>query len=111
MPTLTIGCRLPNGLVLEIPDHAPVTLKGQKAAQAESPIILLSERDCGYTDVDEGFWAEWKRLYKNFQPLTSHAIFEAKNRNDAKAVHKELKGEKTGHEPMPQNGPGIEKST
>jgi len=110
MASITIGCRLPNGLILELPGKPPVPLNGQNSAQAGSPIILLSESDCGFTEVNADFWAEWKKIYKGFAPLESNAIFEAKNRADAKDIAKELKKEKTGHEPLPQKTGAISKA-
>lgn len=110
MAFVTIGCRLPNGLILELPGKPPVTLNGQNSAQAGSPIILLSEADCGYTEVDAEFWQAWKTAYKGYAPLENNAIFEAKNKADAKAVAKELKKEKTGLEPLPQKTGAISKA-
>lgn len=116
MATVTIGCRLPNGIILQLDSGHEVKLNGQNSAQEGSPIILLSERDCGYTDVDASFWEAWKAQVTRgpdgstvpFAPLASQAIFEAKNERDAKAVHAEVKKEKTGHEPMPQKSKDIE---
>lgn len=109
MATVTIGCRLPNGIILQLDSGHEVKLNGQNSAQDGSPIILLSERDCGYTDVDASFWDAWKtQVGADFAPLKSMAIFEAKNERDAKAVHAEVKKEKTGHEPMPQKSKDIE---
>jgi hypothetical protein len=110
MGFITIGCRLPNGLILELPGKAPVTLKGQNSAQEGRPIILLTADDCGYTDVDADFWQAWKAAYKGFAPLENNAIFEAKNRNEAVSIAKELKDEKTGLEPMPQTSGEIKKA-
>lgn len=101
-PTILIGCRLPSGILLELSNGAQVELAGQRQAQERSPIILLTENDYGLTEVDSDFWTQWKKEFAGFQPLTSGAIFEAKDEKDAKAIHKELKGEKTGHEPLPQ---------
>lgn len=109
MAQITIGCRLPNGIVLELATGHKVTLNGQNDAQKRSPVILLSEEDCGYTDVDAAFWEKWKaEVGAEFAPLASLAIFEAKSQRDAEAVHREVKKEKTGHEPMPQKAKDIE---
>lgn len=112
--TIVIGCRLPCGITLDLVNAAgkevKVLLNGQNSAQEGSPIILLSERDYGVTDVDAEFWEAWKKQYADFQPLKVGAIFEAKDERDAKAVHRELKAEKTGHEPMPQEGGNIKKA-
>lgn len=105
--TVTIGCRLPSGLVIEVND-IQVTLAGQRQSQERSPIILLSEDDYGLTDVDADYWEAFKkRVGQDFAPIKSGAVFEAKNHGDAKGKAKELKKEKTGHEPLSQEVPGI----
>ena len=110
--TIVIGCRLPCGLVLDLPrtdgTTSKVTLNGQNSTQARSPIILLTEDDYGVTDVDQDFWDAWKAAYAGFEPLVKQVIFEAKNRNDAQAIQNEVQDEPTGHEPMPQTVPGIQ---
>lgn len=110
---VVIGCRHPCGIVLDLTNNSgqivKVKLNGQNSAQEGREIIILSERDYGMTDVDVEFWNKWKELYKDFPPLKTGMIFEAKDERDAKAIHKELMKEETGHEPMPQTIPGIEK--
>ena len=96
---IVIGCRLPCGLVLEH-EGVQVTLAGQN--QNKQGIILLSQDDYGETIVDSSYWAAWKKANAGFAPLETGAIFEAKNQSEAKVKQKELKKEKTGHEPMPQ---------
>jgi hypothetical protein len=105
--TVTIGCRLPSGLIAEV-TNVRVTLHGQRQAQERSPIILLSEDDYGLTEVDADFWEAFKkRVGPDYAPIKSGAVFEAKNQNEAKGKAKELKKEKTGHEPLPQEANGI----
>lgn len=100
--TVVIGCRLPHGLVIHHPmkPSEKVTLKGENEAVIKG---------VGYatTEVDADFWADWKLAHKDFAPLVSGAIFEAKSEAEAKAVAKELKAEKTGFEGMSQDGAGI----
>lgn len=104
--TIIIGCKLPHGLILEHPTNPAhkVTLNGANKAS----II-----GAGYatTEVDEEFWAAWKTAAgADFAPLQSGAIFEAKNQNDMFAVAREKANEKTGFEPLPQNGDGVSKA-
>ena len=113
MSTVTIGCRLPSGLILDLGDQKtpPVELEGQRQAQARSKIVLLSEDDYGTTEVDQSFWeAFMARVGPDFAPVKSGAIFVAKNEKEAKAMHKDLKGQKTGHEPLPQEVGEIKKA-
>jgi hypothetical protein len=113
MPTLIIGCRLPNGLILDLGDNKTpsVELAGQRQAQARSPIVTLGEDDYGTTVVDVSFWEAFKkRVGPDFAPITSGAIFEAKNTKEATAIHKDIKGKKTGHEPLEQEVGDIKKA-
>lgn len=107
MASITIGCRLPCGLVLQH-GGVTVTLNGQN--QNKEGIILLKDSDYGTTEVDQPFWEAWKEAHKGFAPLESNAIFEAKNASEAKGKAKELKGEKTGHEPVSQESKDIKKA-
>lgn len=105
MATITIGCRLPNGLILDLGDPSipTVEIAGQRQAQERSKIILLTDDDYGTTEVEESFWEAFKkRVGPDFTPIKSGALFEAKNEREAKAVNKSLKGKKTGHEPLAQ---------
>ena len=111
---VVIGCRHPCGIIINLINSSgqevKIKLNGQNSDQEGREIILLSERDYGVTDVDAEFWVKWKEQYKDFAPLKTGMIFEAKDERDAKAIHKELMKEKTGHEPMPQEGGGIKKA-
>jgi hypothetical protein len=104
MSNVVIGCRLPSGLIIDIgPEHPTVELAGKRQAQEGLPIIILREPDCGYTSVPEEYWEAFKkRVGPDFAPIKSGAVFEAKDPKDAKAKNKELKKEKTGHEPLSQ---------
>lgn len=108
MSTVTIGCRLPSGLVMQVGEKF-VELEGQRQTQKRSQIIILTPDDYGVTEVAADFWEAWKKLVgPKFGPLASGAIFEAKNTKEADAKAKDLKGKKTGHEPLPQVDKDIE---
>jgi len=105
---MSIGCRLPTGLVIEIEGANRVTLEGQRQTQKGSKLILLSEDDYGVTQVDTDFWEAWKKhVGPNYAPLKSGAIFEAVDEKSARSVARELAKKKTGHEPVKQDAPGI----
>ena len=109
MAQITIGCRLPSGLIIKVGDKS-VELEGQRQTQKRSPVILLSNDDYGTTEVDASFWEAWKQAVgEDFAPLKSGAIFEAKNQTEASAKAKDLKSKKTGHEPMTQDDGGVKK--
>lgn len=110
MSTVTIGCRLPSGLILEVGDVS-VELNGQRQAQENSPIVILNADMYGTTEVDAEYWEAFvARVGKDFAPLKSGAIFEAKNEKEAKAKAKDLKEAPTGHEPLPQKTKDVEKA-
>lgn len=108
MSKVSIGCRLPSGLIIRVGDVA-IELAGQRQRQENSPVILLGENDYGVTEVDASFWEAWKKLVGDeFAPLKSKALFEASTAKEAKAKATEFKKEKTGHEPLPQIAKDIE---
>lgn len=109
MSTITIGCRLPSGFVLDV-GGVRVEIAGQRQAQAGRDIILLTPDDFGRTEVDASFWEAFKKqVGPDFAPIKSGVIFEAANPKEAKAKHKDLKGESTGFEPLDKAAAGIEK--
>jgi hypothetical protein len=101
--TVTIGCKLPNGIVLELPDKdgkiVTVTLAGSNSSKVLGALH-------GETGVDADFWAGWKSANKDFVPFKSGAIFEAKTPKDAAAKAKDTP--ETGLEPLPQKAMGVE---
>lgn len=105
---VTVGCRLPYGLILRLPGSAAeVTLGGPKLLIADGKKLSSSFVT---TQVDAEFWATWKEAYKNSPILASHSIFEARNESEANAKGKELASEPTGFEQMPQTAAGVSKS-
>jgi hypothetical protein len=100
-----IGCRLPHGLVLEHPLQKDVkaTLAGVHSSKIIGATFVI-------TEVDSELWELWKSTHATFQPLTSGAIFEARNESEAAGKGKEMKKEKTGFEPMPQESLGVKSS-
>lgn len=97
--TVLIGCKLPHGLILDHPldPSKKVELNGLNRARIIGATYAT-------TDVDGEFWDQWKTVHKDFPAVQSGAIFEAKSQADVVAVAKELESEKTGFEPMAQDG-------
>jgi hypothetical protein len=100
--SVTVGCKLPHGIILDHPldPDKKVALNGKNKA-------LIIGADYGTTEVDGEFWETWKTVHKDFPAVRSGAIFEAKNATELVAVAKELEGEKTGFEAMPQTAQGV----
>lgn len=113
MAVVTVGCRLPSGLEIQVGDKK-IELAGQNQRYKELgiEIILLKDEDYGTTEVEASFWEAWKQsVGSEYAPLKSGAIFEAKNATEAKAQAKDLKDKKTGHEPMAQTDGKVEKAS
>jgi hypothetical protein len=104
MAKILIGCRLPNGLTLNLPEHKGVTLAGLHSSKIIGATFVA-------TEVDADFWAAWKTVYSDYKPLKSGAIFEARSVTEADSKGKELVKEKTGFEPMEPNSLGVKTVT
>ena len=101
MAKILIGCRLPSGLVLQLPEsEKKVTLAGLHSSKIIGATHIT-------TEVDADFWEKWKSLHKGYQPLKTGAIFEASSAGQAEAKGKELAKEKTGFEPLKKDAKGI----
>ena len=100
--SVTIGCKLPHGIVLDHPldPSKKVELRGKNRS-------LIIGAEYGTTEVDGEFWETWSTVHKDFPAVRSGAIFEARNATELVAVAKELEGEKTGFEAMPQEAQGV----
>jgi len=93
---IIVACRLPNGLILRHPKTgAEVELAG-----------VNKERIVGsgyaFTEVDEDFYKEWLAAHKDFAPVVSGAIVSGATEKEATAALREVEGEKTGFEGLPQ---------
>jgi hypothetical protein len=108
MSVVTVACKLPNGLILEL-DGVRVELAGPAVAWGVPP------RDVGgYAlthGVDADFFVRWMSVYKDYTPVKRGLIFACAKPQDAEARAREMKDEKSGLEPLnPENpGPGLER--
>lgn len=100
--TVIVGCKLPNGVVLECVGNDGKVVKVTLAGVNSSKIIGATH---GETVVEADFWASWKKANERFVPFQSGAIFEAKTSKDAAAKAKDTS--KTGLEPLPQEAMGV----
>lgn len=100
---VSVGCKLPNGIVLEV-GAVKVTLNG-----INKTTIIGSTH--GTTEVDEEFWNKWSTDHKDFPALKSGAIFKADSPREVAAMGKSLAEVATGLEPMKKTGdkraPGV----
>lgn len=109
--TVTVGCRLPTGLILRVFDvngnENRVELRGQNSDM--NGAIYLRPQNCGYTTVDKEFWDEWVLKNKDYPPFKKGAIFVESTEARAKSKNKEMVKEKTGFEGTKPDNKNIEK--
>ena len=136
MANITIGCRLPTGIILNLYKPFPAEIveaaRNGTLKNAPSPELLgsvelhgqnqrwkalgmldkavLRDEDYGVTEIDKSFWDAWVEQNKDFPALKNSAIFVAKVAADAEVIAKELstaKEKKTGLAGMDKEVAGI----
>ncbi len=104
MSTVTVGCKFPNGLVLELGKmgetegknaYRRVYLNGSNTRRIHS--VAAGH---GLTDVDKDFWEAWSTKFKHLTALKEKHVFAVDDAASAQAVAIEHMGEKSGLEPL-----------
>jgi hypothetical protein len=98
--TVTIGCKLPNGIILRIASGASVTLNGATSSRIVGGYGLTP-------DVDKGFWEAWKKEYATFEPFKNDLIFVQESVAKAKDQAREQADVKSGLEPLDKDKPAA----
>lgn len=98
--TVTIGCKLPNGIILRVASGASVTLNGANASRIVGGYGLTP-------DVDKGFWEAWKKEYATFEPLKNDLIFVQDSASKAEGQAREQADVKSGLEPLNKDQPAA----
>lgn len=100
---VTVACKLPQGLLIPLPDGRSVKLNGRA-----SPFAIAEH---GMTQVSEGDWATIQATYPGAKWLTSEAVFALKDPESAADKAAERRNEDAGFDPIdpnnPNNGLGI----
>ncbi|EAA3939250.1 hypothetical protein DOR63_23755 [Salmonella enterica subsp. enterica] len=95
---VTVGCKLPNGIVLEV---------GQKRVQVagwrNNAVKIVG--GYGLTQVEKAFWEAWLAEHSQ-QPYVENGVIFAQDKvNSAAAQATEQETVKSGLEPLPQKDP------
>src|SRR5438093_12261515 len=99
MATVTVGCKLPNGLILELSDNSGSTKKVHiKGANASE---LVGGHGITH-DVDKEFMDAWMAKNKDLSFVKNGFLFVHGKADSAVAEAKEKAKEKTGAEPLPR---------
>ena len=110
MSTVTIVCKLPNGIIMQVEGHKDVRINGWNNNDRNKNAIVGA--DYGMTEnVPAALWEAWSKLHAESKLVKGGFIFAAKNEREAKAKATDNKGNKSGHEQLPKiketNKPGV----
>ncbi|APW68809.1 hypothetical protein LFZ4_09760 [Salmonella enterica subsp. enterica serovar Antsalova str. S01-0511] len=95
---VTVGCKLPNGLMLEV---GPKQV--QVAGWWNNAVKIVG--GYGLTQVEKAFWEAWLAEHC-LQPYVKNGVIFAQDKaNSAAAQATEQKTVKSGLEPLPQKNP------
>lgn len=108
MANITVGCKLPHGLLLELADGSSVELNGTNV-NAKGRDFYVPPAEYGETEVDGALFNQWLADHKTAPYVVNGFVFAAAKPADLKAKAKDS-AKKTGLEPMSQTAPGIDKS-
>lgn len=93
--TVTIGCKLPNGLLLEV-DNKSVLIDGANSSQ------VVGGHGITY-NVDADLWQAWLKQNADRDVVKNGFVFAHGKAANAKAEAKEKTDTKTGQEPIVPN--------
>jgi hypothetical protein len=101
---VTVGCKLPNGLVLE-QDGYTVQLNGANVSNLVGGYGLTE-------NVDKAAFDKWIKTHADQPYVKNELVFAQAKTNSAESKAKENADVKSGLEGLPQDkpAPGIEKS-
>jgi hypothetical protein len=98
MKTCTIGCKLPNGLIIEIGKPGDPNYRQQKLNGKNSALVIGGY---GLTEnVDEALFDAWAEKNKLLSFMRQGLIFKQKNTDEAKAQAIDTADKRTGLEPL-----------
>ena len=96
MATVILGCKIPNGFVMEV-DGKSQRINGSHTQYGT--IMYDRGEQVGVThDVDKDLWDAWRKRHANHPLHAKGHVFEAKSESSVKAIAKETKEVKTGLE-------------
>lgn len=96
MSTVTIACKLPNGIIMQTGEHKPVRINGWNNNLIQGAGHGLTE------NVPADLWEAWSKEHAESKLVKGGFVFTAKSERDAKSKAKERKDNKSGHEQLPK---------
>jgi|HubBroStandDraft_1064217.scaffolds.fasta_scaffold838534_1 hypothetical protein len=127
MPTVLIGCKLSNGIILELippppkdlkdqrlypgPTGKRVTIKGANSLRTHKRQPSPASYAFATTQVDKDFWDAWYERNKDLDFVRTGMIFVAPNEREFNAIAKDTVDRRTNTEPLnPIKDPRLPKS-
>lgn len=96
MSTVTIGCKLPNGIIMEVEGAKPVVINGWNNN-------LIQGAGHGLTDnVPADVWEAWKKVHAESKLVKGGFIFANTRAEGTKDRARDQKDNKSGHEQLPK---------
>jgi hypothetical protein len=107
--TVTVACRYPPGLHLELKGHPRITVRGPSVAWGDPPHAIGGFAMTHGVDAD--FMAAWLTANKELDMVKKNLIFTCPKPADAAAAATDLREAKSGLEPLDPDkpGPGLER--
>lgn len=96
--TVTIGCKLPCGLVMTFGGKS-VELRGSRASRILNGYGLTE-------NVDEEFWEAWKKAHAKLPYVKNELVFAYADTRSAQDMAQERQNERTGLEGLDPDKPG-----
>lgn len=97
--TVSVGCKLPGGLLLEKPNGDKVRLRGSNTSNVIGGY--------GITEgIDEAWFTAWLKDNARFEPVSAGLIFAQSTTARAQDQARDLAGVKSGFEPVDPDNPG-----
>lgn len=97
MANITISCKLPHGLHLQLGEKR-ITLNGTMKSNRLGRFFTAPDNCVGLTQVPEDFWEEWVKQNETLDMLKNGYIYASTKKKEAFAEAEDKKSLKTGQE-------------
>jgi hypothetical protein len=102
--TVTVACKLPAGLCLDMPGKDRVIIKGNAFFKGETPDYPIQNGAALTFGVDKDFWDAWLNRNKELSVVRQRLVFA--HEKDTAGQAKEFKEIKSGLERLDPDNPG-----
>jgi ABC-type sugar transport system substrate-binding protein len=96
---MSVGCKLPSGLIIQKTEHEQVLLKGANASLVIGGYGITE-------DVDEAWFTNWLKANADYDPVRQGLVFAQSTTVRAQDQARAQASVKSGFEPMDPENPG-----